>query len=120
NGQEDTDKASVLANITFTGTYNVPACSQNGRGTFMDTFTGIPAPVNGAFYVGSANETFSVSTDPRSATIVLSSRQALKQQTATFSNAWLNGTGVFNMSGALPTTGTDVTIGLATTDGSGN
>src|ERR1700676_1912485 len=121
SGLEDADTAGFLSpSVTFTGIYNVPANSQNGRGTFADTFTGNPTPVNGAFYVVSANELFSISTDPRSTSIVLSSGQLLKQQTAAFSNAWLNGTGVFNMSGALPGTGTDVTIGLLTTDGVGN
>jgi len=69
--------------------------------------------------VVSANEFFFISTDPRSATTPLSSGQALKQQTATFSNAWLNGTGVVQFLGSSPHSWTDVTIGVVTTDGVG-
>jgi uncharacterized repeat protein (TIGR01451 family) len=120
NGLEDTDMAGVLSpSLGFTGTYS--AIAANGRGTYSLAFppAGSPA-LNYALYVVSANEVFSISTDLRTLNIVLSSGQALKQQTAAFSNAWLNGNSVFNMSGALPTTGTDVQIGLLTTDGVGN
>jgi uncharacterized repeat protein (TIGR01451 family) len=121
SGLEDADTAGILSTaLTFTGTYNLPAGSQNGRGTFIDTFSGISAQIiHGAFYVVSANELFTISTDPRS-TGVLSSGQVLKQQTTTFSNAWLNGTSVFNASGVVTSTGTDVIVGLATTNGAGN
>jgi len=117
-GLEDANSHGILnAAIAFTGTY---AVASTGRGTLAFTFPGAPAS-NFAIYIISANEAFTISTDQRSAIVVLSSGQALRQQTANFSNAWLNGPGVFNLSGT-PTgnTETDVIVGLATTDGAGN
>jgi uncharacterized repeat protein (TIGR01451 family) len=122
-GQEDTDTAGLLnTNVAFSGTYNVPLNSQNGRGAVAFTFTGPGGgTLNFAVYLVSANEAFVISTDQRSLTVPLSSGQALRQQTANFTNSWLNGKGVFNLSGT-PTgnTETHVTVGLATTDGFGD
>ncbi len=66
SGLEDTDTSGVVSSLVFAGTYSVAA---SGRGAFAITFVGTPGPTNFVVYVVSANETFFISVDPRSATV---------------------------------------------------
>jgi uncharacterized repeat protein (TIGR01451 family) len=115
-GLEDANTAGTLeTSLVFMGTYNV---ASNGRGTSSFTFSGAPTPNNYAFYVVSANELLSISTDPRSASSVLSSSRVLKQ-VGTFSNSSFNGASVFNATGLKVGGTSDVSVGLFTADGAG-
>jgi uncharacterized repeat protein (TIGR01451 family) len=118
NGLQDSDTGGTLQTAaTFTGSASA-ANSTNGRGTFTLNFTSPAATSNFVYIIISARETIFISSDPRTTNPLISGR-SMRQATNNFSNAWLNGNGVFNLSGVEPG-GTDVQVGLATLDGAGN
>lgn len=124
NGRVGGNLGGASFNGGITGSYDVT--TPNGRGTLQLTvpipFVGTTFTLNFSFYVVSANELFFLSTDARSTTSEpLSSGQVLKQSPspAAFSQASLKGISVLNDTGVGGAGGSDVEVGLLTTDGAG-
>jgi len=125
NGRIGGNLGGATTSLGITGSYTVAAA--NGRGTLQlivpIPFVGASFTLNFSFYVVSANELLFISTDPRSTTSEpLSSGQVLRQSPspAAFSQASLNGISVLNDTGVGGAGGSDVEVGLLTTNGAGS
>jgi len=108
------DAGSPQSNLSLTGTYMVN--TTNGRTTLNLTIQNL-GTVNYTFYIVTQKELFMVSTDPASANtprvVGIGSAQS---QNNTYTNAILNGTGIFNLTG-LQSAGSVVAIGEITGNG---
>jgi hypothetical protein len=110
------DGVSVQANLSLSGTYSVSA---NGRGT-MALAIGSLGTFNYVFYILSADRSFISSIDTVTASAPQLSGPAFKQSGGPFSDASLQGTGVFDLLGRPAAGQAKASVGLLTSDGSGN
>ena len=119
SGEADRNDNGTVANVaSVTGTYTVDAI---GRGLLKLNLNG--TTYSYSFYQVSPGELLAISVDQVSSTIPLVSGSILQQAGTPFSNASLKGTGVLELNGLAAVSGNttpDLTLGLATTDGSGD
>jgi hypothetical protein len=116
------ESGTVFSNAMFTGNYDVPAGSTNGRGTAMlnTTLGGNPVAFSFTFYIQDATALLFLGSDPVSATLPLLSGSMIPQAPMAYSNSTLNFTSVLATTG-LASAGPDITSGLFTvTPSSGN
>jgi hypothetical protein len=128
-GTLDTNDAGILTNsLPTAGTLFAPDPS-TGRGTAKFVTSGITS--NWVYYVTSAGQLNFLSIDPIGSPANLLQQTMLRQDSASYSNASLNGVSVFRTSGiaqsqdkskrrAPGSVVPDVVLGLLTTDGAGN
>jgi hypothetical protein len=116
------ESGTVFTNAMFTGIYDVPAGSTDGRGTatLNTTLGGNPVAFNFTFYIQDATALLFLGSDPVSATLPLLSGSMIPQAPMVYSSSTLNGTSVLATIG-LASAGPDITAGLFTvTPSSGN
>jgi hypothetical protein len=118
-GKADFSDDGVVSNYpAITGTYAVDSQSRGSLKLVLNSTT----TFNYSFYQVSPTELLAISTDQGSANIPVVNGLLVKQ-TGPFTNASLNGVSVLEVQGLARTQGgstADATLGLATTDGSGN
>ncbi len=106
------DGTSVLEDLSLTGTYSV---SGDGRGT-MTLVVPTVGTIHLVAYALTKDRFFMLSIDPVSASVPMWSGPALAQDGKPFSNASLQGTGVFDLLGRPAATQARTGIGLLTSD----
>lgn len=109
------DGATLTQGVGFTGSYNV---SPNGRGTMQLTIAG-QGTFNFALYVVSADTLIVVSTDDLAAGTPIRIGYALRQSGGPFTNASLQGSQVFELTGRRSSSAALATTGLIVGDGTG-
>ena len=117
-GSLDVNDAGSAASISsLAGTY---AVAPNGRGTMSIIANG--TTFNFSFYVVSASELFTVSTDTVSLTNPRLGGLAIGQSATVFDNSFLNGNSVFNLGGLNSSSSSSsvVAAGILAADGNGN
>jgi len=119
-GSLDVNDAGSAASISsLAGTY---AVAPNGRGTMSIIANG--TTFNFSFYVVSASELFTVSTDTVSLTNPRLGGLAIGQSATVFDNSFLNGNSVFNLGGLNSSSSSSsssvVAAGILAGDGNGS
>jgi hypothetical protein len=121
------ESGRVFADATFTGRYDVPAASTNGRGTatLNTTLGGTPLMRNFTFYIQkidnipNAAALIFLGNDPVSATLPLLSG-SMEPHAAAFTDSSLAGSIIFSTTGVTNAGLPDVTLGVVTITSSGN
>jgi hypothetical protein len=126
SGVMDMNEAGVVsANAMFTGNYDVPAASTNGRGTatLNVTLGGTPVTLNFTFYlqkiIQSEAALIILSNDPVSGTQPLLSGSMEPQILGSFTNSSLTGL-LMMVTAGLTSAGPDLSAGVVTITSSGN
>jgi hypothetical protein len=110
------DRTSVQQDLALSGTYSV---SLNGRATMTLTVASV-GTIHLLAYVLAPDRFFMTSIDPVTTTAPMWSGTAFEQSGGPFSNASLQGTGVFDLLGRPATAQAVTSLGLMTGDANGN
>jgi hypothetical protein len=129
NGVMDMNESgTVFADAMFTGNYDVPAASTNGRGTatLNTTLGGTPVTLNFTFYIQNidtiqnAAVLIFLGNDPVSATLPLLSGSMGPHAASPYTNSSLTGSLILGTRGLTSAGLPDITLGVFTLTSSGN